>query len=93
MSEVTEPVQAETPPQMEPQAALEWLDTSIGEFDGAVEECVRHIAAGSLPMLEVSARLNTFMLRLMSIAEQGQQALATGEIALDGDGEVVKSDG
>jgi hypothetical protein len=70
------PAQDADAPTMEPAAALEWLDTSTTEFFGAVEECARHIAAGVTEpnmTLETSARLNTFMLRLMEIAQQGQQ--------------------
>jgi hypothetical protein len=63
-------------PTMDPPAALEWLDTATTEFFGAVEECARHIAAGVTEpnmTLETSARLNTFMLKLMEIAAHGQQ--------------------
>lgn len=77
-----------TTPQMEPPAALEWLDTSIAEFQGSVDECSRHIAAGSLPAIEVSARLNTFMLWLMEIAQQGAQAVQRGEVELTPEGDV-----
>jgi hypothetical protein len=77
-----------TTPQMEPPAALEWLDTAIAEFKGSVDECSRHIAAGSLPTLEVSARLNTFMLWLMEVAQQGQQAVARGEVEVTPEGDV-----
>lgn len=76
-------------PTMAPEAALTWLDTAIEEFQGSVEEASRHIAAGSLPAIEVSARLNTFMLWLMSIAQTGQDAIARGDVTLDAEGAPV----
>lgn len=75
-------------PTMAPEASLTWLDTAIEEFKGSVEEASRHIAAGSLPALEVSARLNGFMLWLMSIAQTGQEAVARGDVELGADGSV-----
>lgn len=70
-------------PTMEPAAALEWLDSATSEFFGAVEECARHIAAGvTTPnmTLETSARLNTFMMKLMEIAQQGHQSGAAQQL-------------
>lgn len=59
-------------PTMAPEKALEWVDTAVEEFFGSIEECARHMSAGSLEEIVVSAKLNAFMLRLMSIAQTGQ---------------------
>lgn len=56
----------ENTPELAAARALEWLDTTLQELEGALTRCGECIDAGTLDPAAVSGRMNTLVMRMMA---------------------------